>query len=200
MKHFLFLYPTRNYTQQIGTNFPNRHLLLENFSRNVNRLIQERYRKQAFQICWLFFAQNHNRKLPDTEKSDPLFEILPEDWKISSGITQRELFQCCYPSADQILDHFKESTQLVLGGFHLYDCVERIARRAHRKSMPVSVDEDLTDDFAFRVNHFGPIPLQRNIRIYPETLSELRKRLPEEKVQTFLKASQQKPWLSQIQE
>ncbi len=52
-------------------------------------------------------------------------------------------------------------TNLVLGGFHQWDCVDSLAEYAYAKKIPVVVDEDTTEVFFDRTIKYGPIPLIR---------------------------------------
>ena len=135
--------------------------------------------------------------MPATNEADSIFKIMPEDITLASGITHTELLRKNYPNPDSILKNFPADCELVLGGFHLCDCVDRIAEKAHQNGMNVFIDEDTTDGFFPRIKQFGNVPVQRDIRIYPTPLSELRKRMSPEKLVEFLEASRQKPWLSQ---
>jgi hypothetical protein len=196
-KYFLFLYPVRAFVMNISGKYPNGYYILQTFSQQINTIITERYRKEGFRICWLFFNDSQNPEKPALAEADPIFELASEDLLLASGVIYTELLRQRYPDPDFILKHFPASCKLVLGGFHLCDCVDRIAERAHQKGLEVFVDEDATDGFFSRMKQFGSIPVQRNIRVYPETISELQKRLSPEKLANFLEASRQKPWLSQ---
>ncbi|MGM5488181.1 MAG: hypothetical protein ACQESG_04495 [Nanobdellota archaeon] len=76
---------------------------------------------------------------------------------------------------------------LRLGGFHLWDCVERVAKRAYNRGLDVLVDEDLTELFTSRMQ----LPEFRTDR-YPCY------RAPEHPYyQEFLHQRKGKPWLWQ---
>ncbi len=56
-----------------------------------------------------------------------------------------------YPDSDHILKQLGRTDLLKLGGFHLDDCVSRLAKAANRKGLEVEVDDDLTELFKTRI-------------------------------------------------
>jgi hypothetical protein len=55
-----------------------------------------------------------------------------------------------YADSDFILDQLEGLKQLRLAGFHLWDCVEKVAKRAHERGIDTLVDEELTEVLALR--------------------------------------------------
>jgi hypothetical protein len=116
------------------------------YEATMNACIDARYRKKGFSVCFAL--------LDDTEISNRI-ELHPEDRIIHVGMdakthrTKLDDGSYPYPDDDVILDRLGSSSLLMVGGFHLFDCVDRIARRAYERGMNVLVDEDLTQFLGF---------------------------------------------------
>jgi hypothetical protein len=114
----------------------------------LNACIDTRYRQEGFTI---FFAL-----LDETQVSD-LIDVYPDDKVIYVGMdaqthrTKNQDGEYSYPDQDHILKQLGEISTLRVGGFHLHDCVEKLARRAYERGLDVLVDEDLTEIFPMRM-------------------------------------------------
>lgn len=90
-----------------------------------------------------------------------------------------------------ILNQLNGTSVLRVAGFHLWDCVERLAKRAYEKGIETLVDEDLTELFSFRMlldDNFDPAK-------YP-TFNP-RESCDEESFRMFMESRKDKPWLWQ---
>lgn len=134
------------------------------YSSKLNSCIHHRYRRKGFNIVYVL--------LDDTEIS-PLVRVYPTDRVIHAGMdakthrTEGNDGNYPYPDSDYILDQLLPVDSLVVTGFHLWDCVQRVAERAYQRGIDTIVDEDLTEQFpgifltnpSFRVkqpNSFDP--------------------------------------------
>ena len=115
-----------------------------------NALLGE-YRAQDYHVAWAFYSQPHQRSTPDLSVVSDLFEILPEDIKIATGVTYEEMNHSVYPCEEKILSQFSSLDYLIVGGFHKDDCVQRFVEAAHTLGIPASYDELLTETFFFRI-------------------------------------------------
>ena len=112
---------------------------------------------------------------------------------IASGIsfkTHTEKFE--YPDPEFVLKQIPSLGILVVGGFHQWDCVDKLAEHAFRKGIPTFVDEDTTETFFERTSNLGDIPLIRE-EITFEDLG-----LKDLKIGLFRKMREDKPWFIQI--
>jgi competence CoiA-like predicted nuclease len=167
----------------------------------LREIIDKRYRKKGYRIVWLMFSSEEDKKQADLTKVSEFIQIKNEDWIFANGVSFIEHTTLRkYPSSARILSRVLKNTssveELVIGGFHLWDCVEKIALRAYKKGYPVRVDEDLTEHYFCRTCLNGPIPYNRR------TSSALRntlKRMSDDwEREYFLRIRQTKPWLEQL--
>lgn len=157
MRVYLFLYPIKWYIdREIEDNKEERKECLS----RINAIIEARYRSQGFQIYWLLFGKEGSEAEADFGVVEPLFEIRPEDKTLSSGLsllTHRSKLE--YPDPCDLLERIPKSEQLVIGGFHLADCVDKLATQAHSSGVLVFVDEDTTDMFFKLRRMYGLSPI-----------------------------------------
>lgn len=154
MKKFLFLYPIREYIEREA-----KYLLDEDIAiQRLNEIIDARYRRAGYQVYWLMFSREKKREIPDFSLEDPRIHIDACDRVITAGISFLLHKKFIYPSCRYILSQLGPATRLVIGGFHRADCVDRIARAAQRKKIPVIVDEDTTDQFFKTANIMKKLP------------------------------------------
>lgn len=111
------------------------------------KIIEHRY--PDFQIVRIFFSNPEDMAQPDF--SHQWSEFLPRDGDIvgSCGVDfQTHCREKKYPAPKDTLSWCPEPIEeLVVGGFHRRDCVDKVARYAHEQGIQVQVDEDLTELF-----------------------------------------------------
>ncbi len=103
--------------------------------------------------------------------------------------TKREDGTYPYPNQDYILNQLGFPTRLVVAGFHAWDCVEKLARRAYERGISTLIDEDLTEFFVgrFKDKDF-------RVKTYPTYNARKHQR---SMFEMFMKAREGKPWLWQ---
>ncbi len=160
MKSVLFLYPVKQYVEgfnvnSIGLNFWDEYWSKVLRYRNgefrtrfqiINKLIWE-YRRQEFNINWLFFGKKENKKEPDISQVSDIFEIKKRDKLISAGILKEELDHYQYTDPERVISKLEKVTELVLGGFHKEDCVAKIKDHAIKSGIKARIDPFLTETF-----------------------------------------------------
>ena len=202
MKRFLFLYPIREYIDREATCASNRPHLLK----RLNKIIDSRYRQSGYQINWLLFGTEGRPSIPDMSLIDPNISIYEADRIVSAGLSREKHRKYVYPSCKRILARLSPVSELVIGGFHQGDCVNRVARIAHRTGLAVAVDEDTTDQF-FKTARLQRVPpITRTRKEYASSfltlLESMRKLFSDEMVTRAIQEHRiersQKPWLVQI--
>ena len=114
------------------------------YSDRLNQCIDQRYRRNGFSIDYAIF---------DNSSVSDVILLQPRDRVISVGMdavthrTQRDDGTFTYPDNDYILNQVGNIETLRVAGFHLWDCVQRLSRRAYERSINVLVDEELTELF-----------------------------------------------------
>lgn len=189
MKQFIFLYPeeecfVNEFDRRCFSEEEQREFRLV-YSRTLNRCIDARYRQRGFKINYAI--------LDDCTVSD-IIELQEWDKVIKVGLdsathnTERPDGTHPYPDQDFILNQLGDLQILRVAGFHMWDCVEKLARRAYERGIEVLVDEDLTEFFigrlrdpAFRVDKYPTFD--------PRTLGSL--------YEDFIENRRGKPWLWQ---
>jgi len=177
-KAFLFLYPIQPYFD-----FEIRHRqadFRQKYSDLLNLCIDRRYRQKNFTINYALFD---DCQVADIIKLQPNDKIIKVGLDFSQENTNRTNL---YPDADSIIDQLGQITTLRLAGFHMWDCVDRLAETAYDKKLDVLVDEDLTEFFSQRLGDTN-----FKIATYPSY------RPPKHIFGDFINARQNKPWLHQ---
>ncbi len=202
MKKFLFLYPTRTYLDQEILNISKKLSAVK----RLNEIIDARYRSSGYQIYWLLCCAKNTPMIPDVSLIDHRINIYGTDIIISSGIREKDIGYI-YPSCEGILAQLNPVSELVLGGFHQIDCVDRVARAAHHNGLVVTVDEDTTDQLFTTINIKRKLPpIRRTWKEYGHDflslLEGMRNKFSHEEVnfgiQKHRAERKSKPWLVQI--
>ncbi|HSU72752.1 MAG TPA: hypothetical protein VLJ21_02795 [Candidatus Binatia bacterium] len=103
-----------------------------------NDCIHLRYRKQKYTIIYFLKDGKHMPTEIDVHKHD---YVLPYRNGIQGGMTDERF----------IMSNFHQVSELRVGGFYLWDEVERFAAYAWKLGKKVMIDEDLTELFAGRI-------------------------------------------------
>ena len=151
MAQFIYLYPIEEYfTTEIE-----RHELyslskpIDNkpFSKTyfdtLNAAIFLRYRQNNFGINWVTFDDRGIHPEVDVRNEDKIIKVSMD---FITHSTERGDGTYPYPDNEVLLDQIPEE-YMVISGFHMWDCVEKFAKTAHKRGLDVLVDEDLTECF-----------------------------------------------------
>jgi hypothetical protein len=160
MNQYLFLFPIQKYVDaclEKGCGFVrNGHRVSE-----LTDVIDARYRVNDYEINWLFFSDNDDSSKPDLSCIANGIVIPPEDRKLVAGVSfERHVNKKIYADCNFVLDQLPFHRRLVLGGFHQFDCVDKVAKVSYERGIDTFVDEDTTELF-FAGRVFYRIPLVR---------------------------------------
>jgi len=184
---FLFLYPIDEYLEYESKkyDYPEAGYSFQWKYRNaLNSCINFRYRKNDFGINFVVFD--------DTKVSDIIIRN-PEDNIIKTGSKFGIKENFSYANPDFLIDSLdvKNLKHLRVAGFHVWDCVEKVAKRAYERKIDVLVDEDLTE-FLSGILVFNP---EFNPKIYPGRNPKVGKE--KHGYEMFLEVRKERPWLLQ---
>lgn len=191
MKEFVFLYPipeiinfeieNDGWSEDGGI-----EIFRQKYKSVLNRCIDARYRQKGFGINYAVFDESPVSNVIELQQSDRVIEV-GLDFKAHS--TKQPNGEYPYPDQDYILNQLNGVKVIRLAGFHMWDCVERLAKRAHERGLDTLVDEDLTEFFTGRLKD-PDFKIEKyptyNPRKYGDSMFE-----------RFMEARKNKPWLWQ---
>lgn len=182
-KTFIFLYPQ----QRIFDHEINRGDSFKScYSKKLNSCIHYRYRKKGFSIVYAIFNDSQVAEIIQLQSRDRIIHVGMDSITYRTKGSNGEY---SYSDQDFILNQIVPVEFLRVGGFHMWSCVEKLARRAHARGINVLVDEDLTEFFAGRLNN-------KDFRIKSYPTYDARK-LQKDMFGLFMSARKNKPWLFQ---
>jgi len=145
---FLFLYPINRYFETCLVDCLGLFERANNNFKRINDIIDARYREKGYSINWLMFSEEGDPESPDLSLLSSYLRIMKKDNLLVSGISFKEyIIQKKHPDPKIIFRQISKPRELVVGGFHQWDCVNKLARHAYLKGIPTLVDEDTTDMF-----------------------------------------------------
>ncbi|MBP3635423.1 MAG: hypothetical protein J6J17_03080 [Bacilli bacterium] len=150
-KVFLYLYPIEEFTKMFL--FHNDSLYdewgIERPLPILNNTINRRYREKGYQVV---FALYPDRDLYGIQKKDE-DRIIYTDISFDEASAydakgnQKKDFVPKYPNEKLLIEQLGYVDELVVGGYHVMDCVKRVAEFALQSGINTLVDIDLTDLF-----------------------------------------------------
>ncbi len=172
MRFLLVLYPIQVFVDS----YVPKELPLETrrrYAEIYQRLLRGRY--PDFRVVWIMFSCPLGK--PDMSQLWDGILIKESDIVGACGVTfDKFCKEEIYPDPQVILNFCPEPEELIIGGFHFGDCVERVAKYAHEKEINVLVDDNLTEHFFKITRKSGWNP--------SETISLSRKKIGE-KIREF---------------
>lgn len=184
MKQFIFLYPipeiidfeiqNHGWSEDGGVD-----AFRKKYATILNACIDVRYRQKGFGINYVIFNGHQVSDAIHLQAKDRIIEVR---LNFKNHITKRE-----YPDDDYILNQLGEINTIRVAGFHMWDCVDKLAKRAFERGLDTLVDEDLTEFFSYNIKNSD-----FRIDAYPQNKQE-----DEWNKVMFMKARQGKPWLWQ---
>lgn len=169
-----------------------RQILRQTFQGVFNRAIEERYRNQDYRVYWVMFDQH---------QYSPLITIQPDDVRINAAMSFKEHTHrrpdgtYPYPDFNKIPNHIADAKKVVVAGYHIKDCVDKIAAACYRSGHETLVDEELTEYF-WRDYFRGGLRVHKYPSVVPPYM---RSKTTIDKVTRARRKQEQsdKPWLYQ---
>jgi len=162
------------------------------------KIIQKRY--SDYRVVCMFFSRPDDLRQPDLSQAWSLFPLKKEYIIGACGVTFNKHRQGkTYPKESTILSFCPQPAEkLVVGGFHLWDCVNKAAKHAYEQGIDVEVDEDLTELFFSPRLEF----IKKRIAISPAESREKRIERLKKAGRYFLETARQerliRPWMVQL--
>ncbi len=153
------------------------------YARTLNACIKRRYREKDFGINFAVFDGHSVSDMVSLHKYDKVFSV---GLDFNTHVSRKQ-----YPDADAVLNQVGlNGGQLIVAGFHMWNCVEKVAQRAHERGANVLVDEDLTEFLSGRINFLPKLRTDR----FPSYNPRMQGKTAYLK---FIEARKGKPWLWQ---
>ncbi len=158
---------------------------LPNYFRVFNKCVNERYRKENFQINWVSLNNAPVSQYVETFSKDKI---------ILSGVNYKEKNELSeYPNFSKLINEIGDCDHLRVGGYMVWDCVSKLAREGYERGLDVLIDEDLTDFFNSRIK----IPSFRT-NVYPSiNFKEAYSKVAGFGFEDFMSSRRGKPWFYQ---
>lgn len=200
MKSLLILYPIQPYADSLIGNEELPAVKIK-FAQIYQDLIEKRY--PDYRKIYVLFSTSDNSENADLSQLWQGLLLNGTDIIGSCGITfERHCKDYLYPKQKRIIDLCPQPVdELVIGGFHLWDCVDKTAKWAHRHGINVLVDEDLTELFFYSSRDSRGQPVSKIPVSKEESLKQERKELIEAGDHFLEYANNERkkrPWMNQI--
>ena len=102
----------------------------QKYKTTLNRCIDVRYGQKGFKINYVVFDGSSVSDIIELQKSDKVIEV-GLDFKTHT--TKRVNGEYPYPDQDYILNQLGKTNVIRIAGFHMWDCVEKLAKRAYER-------------------------------------------------------------------
>jgi len=106
------------------------------YKKQLNQCINQRYRNQGFEVNYFLLDGGELSPIIDRGRND---RVLFVGMDAKTHRTKRADETYPYPDQDYMLDQVLPANHIRVAGFHMWDCVEKFARRAHERGVDVLV-------------------------------------------------------------
>ena len=202
MKSLLVLYPIQPYADVLMGSKESSEIK-KKYAQIYQYFIYKRY--PDFRLIWMMFSDPQSLDKPDMSQLWQGISIKEDDIIGACGVSFNE--HCkkkLYPNPETILSVCPQPIEeLVIGGFHFWSCVEKVAKHAHEQGIKVLVDDDLTEFFFWKIRNHKGLPSSSRIPLSREkSIEKDRKQFIESgggrQLERVQEARKGKPWLVPI--
>ena len=150
-KVFLYLYPIKEFTNMFL--FHDDKLYDEwNVPRPLpilNATIDKRYREKDYQVVFALYPDRELYGIEQKDRDKIIYTDIPfsEASAYDENGNEKKNFIPKYPNERFLIEQLEPVDELVVGGYHVMDCVKRVAEVALQSGINTLVDLDLTDLF-----------------------------------------------------
>lgn len=191
MKQFVFLYPipeiidfeikNHGWSEKGGID-----AFRQRYGFMLNRCIDIRYRQNGFGINYTVF---NGSPVSDVIALRPSDRIIKVGLNFKTHTTEQSNGEYPYPDQDYILNQLNGVNIIRIAGFHMWGCVERLAKKAYERGFDTLVDEDLTEFFSYKLKD-----VNFKVGKYP-TYNPRKGGIST--FETFMEVRKERPWLWQ---
>lgn len=184
---FLYLYPIEQYfkSQFLPEGHPNRKEQHRHYTKLINQTIDERYRQLGFRVVYALFTDTPTAQFIKLNLKDEVIDVGMTFAEHTNELPDKTYR---YPDTAAVLRGINPQGILSIGGFHLWDCVQRYAKEATNQGINTIVDEELTELFRL----YASLPDFKPNK-YPNKYPNLRG----VHAKDFLRARKDLPWMLQ---
>ena len=189
-KVFLYLYPIEEFTKMFL--FHDDSLYdewgIERPLPILNNTINKRYREKGYQVVYALYPDKelYGLKKKDEDMIIHTDILFSEASAYDENGNEKTNFVPKYPNEKLLLQQLGSIDELVVGGYHVMDCVKRVAEVALDFGIDTLVDLDMTDLFFnvykqkdyFNIDNYSPARFKTNmINRFGDSRTELEERL-----------------------
>ena len=200
MKSILILYPIQPYADALVDKEELPEVKIR-YAEIYQELIRKRY--PDFQMICMMFSAPEDLAKPDISQLWKGFSVNGDDIIGACGVTfEDHCKKRIYPKEEKILDLCPQPMEeLVVTGFHLWDCVDKVTKYAYNQDINVLVDEDLTELFFFSTWGSRGFPVFKIPVSREESLRRTGRQLRKAGgffLEDARKERKKRPWMAQI--
>ena len=154
-KVFLYLYPIKEFTEKFISSYEFKKYK-EKYApfAILNECIDKRYRKNGYQVVFALYPDKEIFGVDKKVKDRIIYtDILFSEASVTDEQGNRKKsFITRYPNEMWLLKQLGDIDELIVGGYHVMDCVRRVAEVSMKNGINTLVDLDLTDLFFYLYN------------------------------------------------
>lgn len=192
-RYLILLYPIKPYIFDLVENWPD-----EEIQKAVSLYDEiSKGRHKGYRRVIVLFGQKENPSEPDRDSLWPTIKERPTDIVISCGKSLEDFYlNCDYPDPLDVFSLLPGPIEsCIIGGFHLTDCVDKLAEAASILGLLPKVDDDLTDLFFNLKYQKGGVPVKADDSF--NSKARIFDGVPMKDLREIKERRKGKPWFTQ---